>query len=248
MANVKKIIQIVLLVVIIIINALFLVVWFWSQGSGDNYFNKNLRINFIQSSFLRNIFSWHDVGEGRYDYLGKKPQKISINVYAMTGMNISLDILQELTDKIQNLTGKPVSYSFANMFIPYAPQISTNDKDTLLNKYLSQNSDSVQINLFILSQSDQEPNLLGLTYKERSIIIFNKALEDFTKNNPTTFSKYQLSTILHEFGHQLGLNHNDKANCLMAEHAEINHLAKDNPADIVVDFCDYEKQLIKQIN
>jgi len=50
---------------------------------------------------------------------------------------------------------------------------------------------------------------------------------------------------LHEFGHQLGLGHNDRENCLMTAKAESNGEAQWNPRLVLTDFFDYEKGLIE---
>jgi hypothetical protein len=75
-------------------------------------------------------------------------------------------------------------------------------------------------------------------------VLFSSVLSQFTAHDAQALPNYMESTALHEFGHQLGLLHNDHSDCLMQAYIDQPPSGYINPTSIITDFCDYEKQII----
>ncbi len=244
----KKIGAIISLCLIIILSFSFVILRLLANGSEDNFFNQKWRLSFGKSPLLRQILGLHFDGDGRYDYLHGKDKKILIEIDAMQGVKIPQDAVDLLVTKMQDATGKRVIYSYSDQNIPFQAQSSGKEVSDLVKKYRNfQIANSSSVYLLYLNQSKDQADLLGSTYQEYGIVLYDKILRDFTRTNPKSFSNYVESTALHEFGHQLGLAHNTQPDCLMAENAEESHVARENPIDIIVDFCPYEKDLIMKM-
>lgn len=245
----KKIL-VIILSLIIIISFSFIFLKTQADGPENNFFNRELRVKFANFLLLRQILYLHNDGDGKTDYLGKHYDKIFIEVDTMKSESINIDVLNQLAQKIQAVTSKPVSYFVSDTAIPYKNSLNASEIDTLVNRYRNYKSagDTATLYLLYLSQQENEPKTLGLTYQEYGLILFENALIEFTKNNPLTLPNYELSTALHEFGHQLGLPHNSEPGCLMNEHAEKNQVARERPQDVIINFCGLEEQQIKEYN
>jgi hypothetical protein len=239
----KQLIKIVSLLVIIILTATFISVRLLARGSEDNYFNSNYRSKLTQTKILRDIFALHDNGDGKADYLSKKSSLITVNIFMMDGLRLDDSVIQDLQEKVAAITGKSVLIKVDRTYIPYKDNVSLKEREAYENKSLDSRKSS-SLNVLLLSEDLDEPLLLGITFKEHGVVIFNDAIKEFTANSPSTFNPYQLSTILHEFGHQLDLEHHTVPGCLMSEHAELSHVAKFYPEEVIVEFCDYERDLI----
>jgi predicted Zn-dependent protease len=59
------------------------------------------------------------------------------------------------------------------------------------------------------------------------------------------FDSQIVSLLLHEFGHQLGLDHNSTQGCLMNAQTEFSDRGK--LLEEIDDFCDHEKNQIKNM-
>jgi|SRR5579872_103428 len=246
-----KAIVIGLLLLIIFGTAGFVTLRLSFSASRQNYFNLSWRYRFDRSQTLRNIFNLHDYGDARGDYLGLNDQNIALNVYEMSGMDIDAYVSSQIVARIAEVTNnKNVSYTVMRDDLPLFQAVSDNQINTITNQYADKSNQpgTAVLNLFIFSKKSDQPDLLGVTWKENGIIIFQNALKDFTQPFQQTFDNYELSTIVHEFGHQLGLEHNELPGCLMNPKAELNDNPQSNPEDIVTDFCQTELDQIRSIN
>lgn len=235
-----KIIFVIALLIIIVFTFSFIVLRSLASGSEDNFFNQKYRLEFGESYFLRNVLGLHYDGDARNGYLDRIDSKILVEVDAMDGLNLSDESLDLLLDRIKQVTGKEVGYIKSDT-LPFQDAVDEKQIPKLVQKYKSWDNSNDYIYLLVLSSSQQDLDLLGLTYQEDGIVLFEKSLQSFTQASPGTLNNYIESTALHEFGHQLGLDHNEESGCLMNAHAEKNHVALENPKSILTDFCDFEK-------
>jgi len=238
----------VLLTSLMIIVTLGIVGYFLAQtmarGSQDNFFNRNIRPKISASPFWRSVFVFKDYGDARRDYL-KSGAKIRFNLYYMEGIDVEPEMLEQMAAEINRLTGEDTSYRIVTTHIPYASNVVSDEIDQIKNKYEFGNSDGYSdAYVFILSEDAFNPELIGSTIEQNSMVIYNNAIKAFVGQNKQTVSPYVLSTILHEFGHLLGMEHTTESGCLMLEHAEEDHVPKRDPDDVITKFCESE---VKQV-
>lgn len=243
----KRFITIIILLIIIILSFGF--VWLKSsaQGAENNFFNRNLRAYFAAVPWLREVLALHFDGDRKADYLGRRYKKIMIEVDLMNTKSMRLSALDILVQRIQSITGKPTSYLISDRSIPYERNLSKEQIRKLVQYYRNHKSmrETVTIYLFYASRDKDVPTRLGTTYEEYGLVLFGDALADFIKNNPETLGSYEASTALHEFGHQIGLAHNQEPSCLMNEQVEEARLVREKPEEVIIDFCEYEFSQIR---
>lgn len=245
MKRIRK--SIVVFVLLLVITLSFAFVWakIQAQGAEDNLFNREWRDDFAAIPWLRQALGLHFDGDGKADYLGKHYQKILIEVDTMKDLGITLESLKLLTEKIQGVTGKPTSYLISDREILYDRELSGAEIENLVSLHRTHynTGDTATIYLLYASRDQDRPTLLGATYQEYGIVLYGDALRDFTQDNLDLLTNYEASTALHEFGHQLGLGHNNDPGCLMNERVDSDP-SWQHPEDVILGFCDYEKKLI----
>lgn len=244
----KKVAAIVFLLFVIVLSFSFVTLKILANGSDANYFNTHWRYWFARRPLLRQALNLHYDGDGRADYLGRRFKNIVIEVDGMSGLNIEDDVLRNVVRVINRLTNKQTSFVYSNLDIPYQSSVNKEQLKNITRQYRDyRTKDAAVVHLLAASRKEDEPKVLGSTFQEDGIIIYQDAVKEFTEDSPDTFTPYVLGTILHEFGHQLGISHNSGPNCLMNEHAEIDHVAETNPEEVVTDFCEFEKNVIAAI-
>lgn len=218
------------------------------RGPKNNYFNQALRYRFARSEFGRKFFQLKDYGDNRADYLGSRYSKIELFVDVTPGLDLNQDVLKQLAAKIQAVTGKPTFFTVSD-YLPAAAEVDDRDIGILYSAHTKMQipPDTAPLYLFVLSRESGQPDLIGKTYFADSLVIFDSAISSFTASEPETFESYQLSTALHEFGHQLGLEHNNIPGCLMNAKAENSGVPAADPGEVVTDFCAAELSQIKQL-
>lgn len=244
----RKLVAIIALLAVIILSFGFVWLRVMAQGDESNYFNRQWRPRFAAAPWLREALGLHYDGDGRADYLGNKYSKILIEVDQFDSVSLRLTALEGLTDKIEKLTGKDTSYLVSDRRVPYDRSLTKDEIAALASKYRNHfpgGGDTATIYLLVGSQDSEDVDILGTTFAEYGIAVFAKTLEEFTARSPDTLANYELSTALHEFGHQLGLPHNDEVGCVMNEQVEEARVAWERAEDVLVDFCEYEKELIR---
>jgi len=241
-------VKIIILTIIIALIGAFDLFRLEFRAPHTTYFNEVFRYRFARYPAARSIFHLKDYGDDRADYLGSKYGSILIEVHKMAGGELSQQVMDDLAQKIKNATGKSTSYAVYED-LPYQAQVDDNTIATFFNSYARQNTapNTAVVYLFVLSQEPDQPDLIGTTYQANGLVVFDSAIANFTANVPYTFSSYQLSTALHEFGHQLGLEHNDVPNCLMNAKAENAGTPRLSAADVVTDFCPLEVDQIRHM-
>ena len=236
------------LLIVIVLTFGYSAVKLMAAGSEDNFFNQKLRVAVTRYGWARELFGLHFDGDARYDYLGPRYDWIRIEVDAMEGLGIDALVLSLFISKVEELTGKKASFVISNDKIRFAEHCSREEIIELVeqnqNRY---RNDYALLYVLVLNKSAEEPTILGTTHREDGIVIFESAHDSFTANSPSAKSNYMLSTLLHEFGHQLGLPHNNLPDCLMNEHAEFSHTARFDPTNVLTDFCGHEKDLIRAL-
>lgn len=242
----KKFFAILVLLVLIITSFGFVVLKTLAQGAETNIFNRKFRSSFARSPIFRDLLGLHFDGDAKSDYLGQKYTKIRVEVDAMQGVAIDIEALSILTEKMKSATGKEVDYVISDEQIPYAESVDAQQIGQIAAKYRSFKShgDTASLYLLYLSSDDKEAQLLGKTYQEDGVVLYLGGLKQFISANPETLKYYEESTALHEFGHQLGLGHDEQEGCLMTARAETTHVARQDPMEVITDFCDYEKRQI----
>jgi len=218
-----------------------------AQGPLDNYFNMHMRFQLAKSRVLRSALGLHDVGDGRFDYLGRSYKKIKIEVDVMDSEEMQISALDMLKDKIQAVTGKPTTYIISDHAIPFVRELNHDKVIKIVNQYQDYKSggDTAVVYLLYASRDQDQPDTLGKTNQEDGIVLYGDKLHEFTASEPQVLPQYEESTALHEFGHLLGLSHNDEPGCLMNERAEQSHTAQARPEAVITDFCTYEKSVIE---
>lgn len=237
-------VKILLLLVFILLCGAFIYAKSGSIGSEDDYFNTHYRLKLDRYAFMRQVLALHSYGDARADYLGTRYGKILIEVDILKGVDIDQNVLTRFTSKVSDITGKPTSYFISDTNLPYS-NLNESDVSKIAGSYRNAFSkDAANLYVLLADTSKEDGKQLGSTQEEYGIVLYDRAIRDFTADSSATYESYAFSTLLHEFGHQLGLEHNDQPGCLMNAKAETNDQPRLFADQVVTDFCPFEKQEI----
>ncbi len=217
------------------------------RGDENSQFNQNARFQLGKYAITRTVFGLHNAGDARAEYFSRG-NLISVEIVQPENSGFSDEILNNFSDKIKNYLGRSVSL-FNLDKIPEKSLTEVDIEEIVREK--RRHVLSGQPNLFVILATDYSPRSndeFAKTYKEFGIVVSLKALKDFTENNLSAFNSYANSTLLHEFGHQIGLVHNSNTNCIMSEHAGINGKALEFYGQLSPqDFCGFEQTEISKL-
>lgn len=233
----------ILLILFIISIFSFVILRSWSLGSEDNFFNSRLRPRLSRSPFLRKILSLRYDGDARRDYLDSGYERIELEIDAMEGEELPAEGVETVVRVIERVTGKPVEVRYSDNSIPYRIGLTDDELKAIVDGNRRQSKNHAYLYLLLASSRDRQAENIGTTYGEDGIVIYMDALKSFVSRNPELLPEYFASTVLHEFGHQIGLGHNREAGCLMNPEVE-GGLSGETRSEVVVDFCESELRQI----
>jgi predicted Zn-dependent protease len=242
----KKILGIAILLVIIFFSYTFTAVRFFAAESDNNPINRRIRPMLVKSELLRDLYGLHFDGDGKHDYLSEKTKKIILEIDQISSAGVDHRLAGKLAEQIEATTGKETTFILSDSDLMAHASYDQKTLRSLEKKSRDFQSNATEAVLYvlILDREGPESTIIGSTHREDGIIIYTQALSRFVAGKEESYDTYFLSTGLHEFGHQLGLAHNQQPGCLMSVNAEADQMPKES-WQTVTDFCEYEKQLIK---
>lgn len=242
----------VVLIFLIIITVSYSTIRIASNSSNEaNWFNKTWREKFSRVPFFRTIFLLHWDGDARANYLLSDPfTSLRIEIDKYDQCDFSENVITQVVQEIESITGK---YGMVTVTesdtIPLAKGQYTSDEIRgMKQRYQDFKSGGGEVALYILCINEYEeiPTNIGHTTQEDGIVFFWYKIFKITKGKEELLDDYVSSTILHEFGHQLGIGHIESPWCLMDESIE------SPPTDLRLSFiptvyCDEELKAVQKI-
>lgn len=243
----KKFFIISILLAVIALSSVFAYLKIAANGPEDNNFNKYWRESFARFPKIRHILNLHYDGDAKADYLGTNYSKIIVNINSFKSLEVDKNVFEYFAEQAEKLTGKSARIVYSDAAVIYRPAVSFEDLKNAPDfwKSSANDSDATMINILIASKDSGDATKLGATFEENGIVLYLDTLKNVKNFEPDALDNYALGVLLHEFGHQIGLEHNNFEDCLMNPAAEFNLKAlTDHP---ITDFCDWEKMEIKII-
>jgi len=242
---VRKTLITIALLLVIGFSGFFVWVKVQSGGNESSYFVQHLRPWLTRSVTGRFLFDLHGAGDARREFLHAGNQ-IELVIASMTGLAPSAPVGEQLANRMAQATGNSVTATFSDQAIPYTDKVAEDRLAVLLDDLSPRSWRPAKFYVFFLSRATERQTLLGLTYRENAAVVFTDTIKSDFKNKAPLQSSFMISTALHEFGHQLGLDHNNQPGCLMNESADVSTWYGFDPR-VVTNFCNFEKQELAQI-
>lgn len=233
------------LLILIVILGSFVYLTSAVRGNENSHFNQTTRYKLGQYGWVRALFSLHKNGDAKMQYLfGSGP--IVLEIVQATGVELHPESIDSLARSSSQLINRTVQ--IFNVDIIKSGQLTDADIWTVVKEkrrhYLPG-----QPNFFVIVADDYVGGKeIGKTFQEFGAVISYNRLKEVTSNYSALLEQYLGSIILHEFGHQLGLNHNDGSNCIM--NAKIENPDVMGIFDSIYtpkEFCEFEINQIKEI-
>ncbi len=245
--KISRIIKVVILLIIIAFCSTFVVFRYFGNKDVDNWFNEGLRGYVTRFPTMRSMYGLHWDGDAKSDYLSNKKYKsLMVEIDGTDRCRSVLSNNQELlVNEISNLVQKPEGVEIDIGSLVDDDELiflESNAFDRAINKIINRlrghrtNGDQAVFYVLCIDYHRDNPSWLANTYQEDSMLLFYDRANEIAGNNYEALSVYLTTSLLHEFGHQLGLGHVNDPNCIMANRVE--YLESDSKFDkIPQDFC-----------
>ncbi len=202
----------------------------------DSAFAQKLKKEVIRKPFLVDILNLNHPGDARYVFFDPDSNTISVILLYHEGFKHNEKVEIWLREMILETLSKKAQIN--------SIELSTIEKDSYSNNDLNEIRDEVrdrfgkQYDLFIiyLSKYQKDESNIGITLHRDTIFIF-KGAQIILTNQISTLNRLERSTLMHEWGHLLGIEHVDDPSCIMSKFVEVEQTAFYKEKDIPVEYC-----------
>ena len=236
----------IFLILIIAASGAFIYLKIQTLTDDSSAFNQTTRYELGKRGWVRTILGLHKDGDARLEYLqGTTP--LIVEVVQSKSAALPDEALSNFVAKVSEYTGRNVivynvdTIDNAKVTMEKIPEIVENNRRHLVLG---------EPNLFIIfaEDFDGEDSEVARTVEEYGMILSSSKLRELTSAFSPAFPQYVESTLLHEFGHQIGLPHNERPECIMNSSVEspLGALSFSLPTT-PTRFCPFELNQLQEI-
>ncbi len=194
---------------------------FFVRFDNKTELGKFLKAKVIKYPKLISLLDLNEPGDGRYLYISSDYPKIRVNIYTLNN-NIP-------DERVGIWMGEIISESVGKEAVISAPMsLVYENKNLFANEDLNGIRDQIagsmnslaDLNLVYVSKYFEKPTSVGLVLHRDTIFLFKDALEDLSEKGYVE-DILEKTTIMHEWGHLLGVEHINSDYCIMSERVEV---------------------------
>lgn len=231
----------VLLVGIIVASAVFSFVKIQSLGDETSHFNQTTRYDLGRYALLRSIFGLHKDGDARKAFIfGTSP--LTIEIMEARDAELDAEALETFVEHVERYTGRSV-HVIRGARVAAGP-LSATDIATIAHRYRAPLFGETRLLVVYADDFESDGEEVGQTIEEFGMVLSHSRIHALTERFGRTTSSYISSTMLHEFGHQLGLGHIHDSACVMNDYVES---PRSNRSATPSEFCRTELLLLEGI-
>jgi len=203
------------------------------------------RTRAAEHPLVRWALGLHQAGDGRSDYLSpERSEGFPVRIFFDPEVAIPNGSIAAALPEMVKLLGR-------GGFDLGTPLQLTSTKDAYTSADFrnlaaqASRMDSLQtpLDIFVLTQDATSTTQLGSTVREHGIVVFMASITALT-SEPNAQAALVTSTILHEFGHQVGLDHLDDPTCIMTAVVEQPTSTVWAPQTVPTHYCAAELAMV----
>ena len=239
----KRFEEIVLLLVLLSYLGLFSVLHFTSTTS---FINAQLRPCLLPYSWARSLFALKAIGDYRLVYLSS-PEPIAVQVWSSANAQPNPELDTWITAMISETIGQTAHLTFHTLAQTSLTSLSDSELKQTLKTTRPSNQSQPHLRLLYVPQSATLPTNAGAVLSPDAIFIFTQTINQLSETDLVR-AKIEQSTIMHEWGHLLGLDHINQANCLMNERVEVFGNRRFQIINLPTQYCPEELYQLRHLN
>lgn len=240
------------LLILIILSTYLILFYSFHWADPENTINVELRPIINRQKITKNLFKLNRVGDNVFTYTNPQHKQITVEVDYQSDITLTPELDLWINNMINNTLGKKVEVIIddKNQLTP-KPSYTDQELFHLTSSQSHYKSTTPYLHIIYLSNSSEVPTNAGRVVNQDTIFMFANVLNSLSNKDDINLMLEQ-STLMHEYGHLLGIKHIDQENCIMSELVEVYGSSRYQGGNIPTEFCPetlYQlKKLTQQTN
>lgn len=209
---------------------------------------KKLKNIITRSNQMVSLFNLNEPGDAKFLYSDLKYAELRVNLVTGGEYRTDIKVGNWIEEMIADTVMKKTNIEIVNeLTIPLKSSYTDSDLNDIREKIYGKVVGSEPVlNIVYLSKYAEKPTSVGLVIHRDTIFIFSERLDELTEKGYIG-QILEKTTIMHEWGHLLGLDHINEKGCIMNELVEVS---EDYPSerDLPRKYCREELDAIKILN
>jgi len=229
-----------------VLKTIFLIVLFISLASSagiiwivkfdnNSFYSYELKKQIIKSPTLLRLINLNEPGDARYIYVSAK-NPLPVYVYYFEDVKPNENIAGWIDSFIEMTTGRVANISLEVLSMPLKKEYGDSDLNKIHNSFGGKFSREGVLNIVYLTKHAEKSSHAGIALHRDTIFIFKDSLKDLSDSKQVR-DRLEESTLMHEWGHLLGLEHVDDPTCIMSEKVEVIDAHFLGERQIPTEFC-----------
>ncbi len=204
---------------------------------------KIVRNYLLRMPIVTSILKLDEPGDAKYFYIDPKKGSTLVLLVSVNGEIVNENIEYWLEEMIDVTLGKNVIVS-KKLNYEYPKKDFLTDED--LNMIREEVSSKNKADLYIIYTSSYalKKTSVGVVTNKDTIFIFRDAIENLSEKGYVK-DILEKTTLMHEWGHLLGLDHLEEDGCIMSERVEVYDVFPLG-VDLPTEYCQEEIEEIRR--
>lgn len=209
----------------------------------DNGLDRLARPLFIKSELVRRLFFLNRVGDARYQ-LAQSKLPLSVTMWYPPAQTNNPRLKEWLAAMVQQTVNQSITLTVKTFPQPVPVTISDQDLAQIIKSLPRQSSDEVYI--LYLPRLESAPTNAGQAINDKTIIIFTDTINSLSEREAVR-AVIEQSTLMHEWGHLVGLDHVNQEQCIMNEKVEVYGNRRFQGSNLPTEYCPEELYQLRSI-
>jgi hypothetical protein len=182
---------------------------------------RSLKDKVIKFPKLVSLLNLNEPGDARFVYLDPERKQINVNIYLVNKALPDERINTWISEIVSETVGKKTIISdLEDINYENKGMLSNNDLNNIRKMIVSEGRAASDLNLVYVSLYAEKPTSVGLVLHRDMIFLFRDAFANLTEKGYIN-DVLEKTTLMHEWGHLLGVDHIDDDRCIMSEIVEV---------------------------
>lgn len=220
--------------ILFMIGLLFVIAYLKFGNGSDN--GSILRSWFVKYPLLVQITRLDQPGDQKYLYLKSNEPVVDVYVYYVEGEEPNKNLKVWLDEMIESTIGKDVNYQMTLLNYQNESEYDEAQLIGIRRSFYRFSWNKPVLYIIYLTKRAEDPSNAGITQNKDTIYIFKDVLVELNENKSVQ-ERLERSTIYHEWGHILGLEHLTRDDCIMSAQVDVLEGRYPKGMEIPIEYC-----------